>query len=655
MAFDASAHAKAIELTKLNLEMTSAADSGHPTSGASMAHLVTLLLYNHMRHDPASPRHPGSDRLILSEGHAVPIVYAAAADLGVLIRRNGQWASMTRDDAMTLRAIDSAIEGHPHPIEGFPFFDAATGSLGQGLSVTAGLAAAARLDGVDKRVYCLIGDGESREGQIWEAVDFIAEQNLTGVCPIFNCNAYGQSDKVAPQQTPEVTAKKLEAVGVKAVVVDGHAPSEIQAALDEHASRASNPAAAPMAIVAKTVKGWGTPSLQGGGLHGKAASDLNQALAELDATAHELGAAWTEGDLRIPPIPTEPPTPPKPTGQPPTLTEALKRFGKEDALSKGKWATRRAYGAALRVLGYHDRRVVGLDGDVKNSTYSQEFYKDSDLGHRFFESRIAEQNMISVCAGLSAAGKIPMASTFGKFVTRAYDQLEMAINSGANLKIVGSHCGASLGADGPSQMALPDVAWFRSWSRVTRADGSPAMYLLQPADAYAAYRLTLEMAEHDGPCYMRVARPDVPLLYDDQTPFELGGHHVVAEGSDLLVVAAGYMVHEARKALDGLKAAGIEPTLVDLYSIPFDEQGIAELARAHQGMVLTAEDNYGAGTGSAVADAVTAEGGTFRVQQMHARRIPKSGRSPDDVMRHLGLSADDIVRTATSMMEPAGK
>jgi transketolase len=297
--------------------------------------------------------------------------------------------------------------------------------------------------------------------------------------------------------------------------------------------------------------------------------------------------------------------------------------------------------------------VVATDGDVKNSTFAELFAQDEALAERYFEARIAEQNMVGVAAGLGSAGKIAFASTFGKFFTRAYDQIEMAINSGANFKMVGSHVGVSLAADGPSQMALPDIAWFRSISQVRRPDGNPAVYLLQPADAYAAYALTLKMAEHDGPVYMRTMRPDTEFLYDDRTPFQLGGHEVLTEGKDLLIVASGYMVHEANKTLDRLADAGIDATLVDLYSLPFDAEAILDLAQQNDGKVLSLEDNYGAGFGSAVADVLVGSGGSFTLKQMHVDRLPKSGRSPDDVLKYLGLHADNIVETATKFMEAA--
>ncbi len=652
MSFDSTVHAKAIELIKLGYEMTAAAGSGHPTSAASLAHLVTVLMYQHMRYEPANPLHPTSDRLVLSEGHAVPIVYAAAADLGVMIGKSKEtWRPMTRDDALTLRAIGSVVEGHPNPVEGFPFFDTATGSLGQGLSHAAGLAAAARLDAMDKRIFCIIGDGESREGQIWEAVDFIKDHSLKAVCPIFNCNVFAQSDVVSPQQSPEVTARKLEAAGYEVLVIDGHHPSAIAAALSTHAQKQFDPQAAPVAIVARTLKGWGSPSQQGHGHHGKPAEkeELAKALVELDATANQVGALEDSklkiglmSPRKLDAVEVKPA---------PTFTEALKQFNLTKLTEKSKCSPRRAYGVALRALGHANPNVAALDADVKNSTYAEEFYKDPALKDRFFECRIAEQNMFSVAAGLSAGGKIPFASTFAKFVTRGYDQVEMAVNSGANLKIVGTHVGVTLAADGPSQMSLPDVAWFRAFATMKTPKGQPGFYLLQPSDAYQAYALTLAMAEHEGSAYMRALRADVEFLYSDNDKFKLGGHEVLNEGRDLLIVASGYMVHEANKALDKLDAQGVDATLVDLYSIPFDQEALLDLANENNGMVLTLEDNYGGGVGSAVADAVASDGGGFTVCQMHVRKLPKSGRTPDDVLAYVGLAADDIVKQALSLLQ----
>ncbi len=652
MSFDSTIHAKAIELTRLNYEMTAAAGSGHPTSGASLAHIVSVLMYQHMRYEPANPDHPCSDRLVLSEGHAVPIVYAACADLGVGIGTDpDNLRPMTREDAMSLRAMDSVVDGHPNPIEGFPFFDAATGSLGQGLSVAAGLAAAAKLDGLDKRVFCIIGDGEAREGQIWEALDFIVDHKLTAVLPIFNCNLYAQSDEVSPQQTPEALLRKLEAFGYEALDIDGHQPTAVLEALEHHAQKQHDPAARPVAIVARTVKGWGSPSQQGHGHHGKPAEgeEMTTAIAELEQTARELGALADTALKR--PLMSPRKSEAKAATTPPTFTEAMKQQGLDSALGKGKYATRRAYGVALRALGHANPRIVALDGDVKNSTFAELFSKDDALADRYFECRIAEQNMASVAAGLSAGRKVPFASTFAKFCTRAYDQIEMAVNSGANFKLIGSHAGISLAADGPSQMSLPDVAWFRSFATMKRPDGTPGFYLLQPSDAFQAYALMLEMAEYDGPCYMRTLRPDTAFLYNDNDRFSLGGHQVVVQGRDVLIVAAGYMVHQANAAIEKLDAQGIDATLVDLYSIPFDEDAILDLANENNGNIISIEDNYGGGIGSAIADAVSADGGGFNLIQMHVRKLPKSGRSTDELMAYCGLSVDDIVAQAVQLLK----
>jgi transketolase len=649
---EASIHAKAIDLVRLSLEMTAEAGSGHPTSAASLAHLVTVLMYERMRYDPQRPADPAADRLVLSEGHACPIVYAAAADLGMAVGR-GERRRMTREDALRLREIASEIDGHPNPAEGFPFFPAATGSLGQGLSIAAGLALAAKLDGIDRRAFCLIGDGESREGQIWEAVDFIVDYDLRGACPIFNCNAYGQTGKVSPRQSPESLEARLRASGMDALAIDGHSPVAIRQALAEHADRAGDPASRPVAIVARTVKGWGCPSLQEKNLHGKPVKgrDKQRALEELQRTARSIGADGRGNDLAPSPPPACSIDSPADVGVVPGLTESLRRQGHEDWTKKDGLATRKAYGIALRALGRCDPRIVALDGDVGNSTYAELFAEDPELGRRYVECRIAEQNMASCAVGLWAGGRLPFVSSFGKFLTRAYDQIEMAIVSRANIKMIGSHAGVSLAADGPSQMALPDVAFFRAFSGVRNSYGKPMCYVLQPADAYAAYALTVAMSRHDGPCYMRTLRPDLPFLYNDDTEFALGGHQVVREGEDLLLLATGFMVHEARKALEDFEARGVHPTLVDLYSLPFDEAALIDLMLRNHRRVLTVEDNYGAGIGSAMADVVGRAGAPVRIEQMHVRRLPKSGRSPDDVLAYLSLDADEIVRTGMGLVE----
>jgi transketolase len=653
MSFEAAVHAKVIELDHNCLDMCAAAGSGHPTSALSLGHIVTVLLYHSMRWLPDHPRYPTSDRLVLSEGHAVPILYAALADLGVAIGKPDDRRPLTVGDLTSLREAESVLEGHPSPAEGFPFFDAATGSLGQGLSVAAGLGVAARRDGLDKRVFCLIGDGEAREGQVAEAIDFIVDHGLANVLPIFNCNGYGQADKVSSQQSPERLAAKLEAAGMTVSSIDGHDPDAISEAFDRFIEGAGGEQ--PHAVVARTVKGWGAPVLQGGGWHGKPATGekLDQAHTELNATGVGLTSALAGDELRIyPPVEH---TPPESVHLPHGgFGDAMKRYDMESVLRGGRFATRKAYGLALRVLGHANGDVYALDGDVKNSTFSEWFGDDPELSDRFLECKIAEQNMFSVAAGLSAAGKIPFCSTFGKFVTRGYDQIEMAVNSSANIKIVGSHSGISLAADGPSQMALPDIGWFRGLSTIRDHRGNPGCYILQPADAYAAYALTMQMAEHEGVCYMRTVRPDVEFVYNEDVEFELGGFEVLTKGRDLLIVTAGYMVHECNKALDALDKAGMDVSLVDLYSIPFDGEALLDLANENGGNILTVEDNYGGGIGSAVADAVTESGDAFTVEQMAVRRIPKSARDEEGILKLCGLDHESITRKAAQMLGVVG-
>jgi transketolase len=648
MSFEAAVHAQAIELDKISLEMTAAAGAGHPSTALSLGQIVTVLMFHTMRWSPDYPSYPTSDRLVLSEGHAVPIVYAAACKLGVVVGKDPEKRrKLTMADTRKLREADSELDGHPNPMEGFPFFDAATGSLGQGLSVSAGLGEAARLDGIDRRIYCIIGDGESREGQITEALDYVIDHNLTNVLPIFNCNEYGQADRVSPQQSADRIAARLQAQGYTVKAIDGHNPQQIKAAFDafiENSTAGGGGGGKPMAVVARTVKGWGAASVQGGGWHGKPATGdaLKKALTELDEKRVQLTSSLASGDgFEIQPPPQAAPKEFS-QGELPALSAAMKKFDMESVLHTGKLATRRAYGIALRALGQVNDRVVVLDADVSNSTFADMFAKDADLKDRFLECKIAEQNMFSVAAGLSAAGKIPFCSTFAKFVSRAYDQIEMAINSGANLKIVGSHAGISLASDGPSQMSLPDVAWFRSWSTMRDHRGNPGCYVLQPADAFAAYALTGVMAEYEGACYMRTLRPDTEFIYNDDVVFNLGGFEVLQEGRDVVLCAAGFMVHEANKALELLDKAGISATLIDLYSLPFDQEKLLDIVGANNGYVVSLEDNYGGGIGSALADALTGSGDAFTLEQMFVRRIPKSAKTPEEMLKMCGLTAEEI-------------
>lgn len=640
-----STESRVIELGKHVVRMTTAAGSGHPSSALSLAHIVAGLMYEQMRYDPADPWNPGSDRLVLSEGHAVPIVYAAYADLnGVVGKSPQQKRALTLNDLKTLRELNSVLDGHPNPAEGFPFFDAATGSLGQGLSVGAGLGLAARLNKIDKRIFVIIGDGESREGQIWEALDFIIDHKLTHVVPIFNCNGQGQADYVSKQQSAEVVAAKLKAYGYEVETIDGHDLKVIGKTLEKVGKTDKC-----LAIVAKTQKGWGVESLKAHTNHGKplGEADVAEAEASLDRTAAALKIAI---DDRKP----QPKAPPavslkKHEGaivvEP--FAEAMERGKMADAVAKNKLSTRRVYGAALLALGRADERIVAVDGDVSNSTFANLFAKE--FPHRFFECKIAEQNMISVAVGLSAGGMIPFASSFAKFLARGYDQMEMAAITRANVKLVGSHSGISLGADGPSQMSLPDMAYFRSYTHADDGRGGRAATLFHPADAVAAYHLTVLAANTPNIVYVRTHRPDVALLYKPDEKFEIGGCKQLAEGGKLTVVASGYMVTVALQAVRDLEKAGIKCNLFDAYCLPLNCEPIFAAAKKSGGRILVVEDNFTGGVYSEVAEAA-ARLGDIRVDGLLCPRIPKSGKTGDIILESLGLGPADIVARVKTLL-----
>ncbi len=636
---------KAIELARHSVRMTTAAGSGHPNSALALVHLTAVLMYHRMRHDTANPWNPLNDRLVLSEGHAVPIIYAAWADLGGVVGSDPtRGRKLTVDDLSTLREIDSVLDGHPNPAIGFPFFDAATGSLGQGVSVAAGLALAARLDGLDKTIFVLCGDGEAREGQVWEALDFIADQKLTNVRVIFNVNGMGQSDYTSPQQSAEALEEKVAAYRLHPIVIDGHDPDAIRKAL-----AADGPDGKPVVVIAKTTKGWGVSELQKVDCHGK------------PLTAEQMEAALEELKL-----PEEKPSfelcPPMPTGEVPKRKDETIAVGDPDweavtegtkfakSIAKGELATRHAYGLVLKALGKASERVVALDGDVSNSTFSEIFAGEHP--DRYFECRIAEQNMASVAAGLALGGKVPFASSFCKFLVRAYDQIEMAAYSCANLKLVGSHTGVSLGADGPSQMGVVDAAYFRALSSVRTPKGRPGAVVLNPCDGVSSWKLTVLAANYDGLCYLRTMRPATPLVYGPDETFHLIGQKVLAEGKDLTLVAWGYMVHEMRKAAEKLAADGIECGVVDAYSVPLADDFLDRIGAGDGSVLLVVEDNYAGGLGSAVATAAAERGG-IRVLSLTPERMPKSGKTADDILRYVGLDVDAICERARTLLGQA--
>ena len=639
---------KVVKLGKQIVRMCTKAGSGHPSSSLSLIHLTTALMYRVMRYDPKDPWNTGADRLVLSEGHAVPVIYAAYCEVGGVAGTPGRPVTLKFDDALTLRDGPSLLDGHPNPARGMPLFDAATGSLGQGLSVAAGLALSARLDGSEKRIFCMIGDGESREGQIWEAVDFIIDHKLTVVRAIFNCNGQGQSDYVSKQQSAETLAAKLVAYGMDVRVIDGHNWDQVFEALTAQATDK------PIAIIAKTVKGWGVTELQKHTYHGKplAENQVDAAIKDLDELAAKLGVAdGADSPVIAVTKPAEvarPATGPVSAG---SFSDAMNKFGLSKALADRKLATRRAYGVALAAMGANPR-VVATDGDVKNSTFADMFAKA--FPDRYFEARIAEQNMISAASGMAAGGRIPFVSSFAKFLVRGYDQLEMAVISNANIKLCGSHAGVSLAADGPSQMGLVDLAFTHSFAHSQSPTDGPAMSVFLPSDAVSAFKLTELMANTPGVCYMRTHRPDVDFLYDESEEFTVGGFKHLVDGEDLLIVASGYMVHVARKALAILEEAnGISASLVDAYSMPLRTDEILQIGDDCNGQILVVEDNYIGGIADEITAAAAASDLGVRVQTMYVQGVPKSAKTPEDILQQVRLTPEDIANAAQKMFDMA--
>lgn len=644
VSYTSAVHAKAIELGKHALRMTDASGSGHPSTALSIAHIVVELMYEKMRYDPSDPWNVASDRLVLSLGHAVPIVYAAYADLAGAVGKSPADKRLLKvDDLKTLRELSSVLDGHPNPAEGFPFFDAATGSLGQGLSVAAGLALAARLDGLERRIFCVIGDGESREGQIWEAADFVVDHNLSHVTAIFSCNGHGQADAVSPQQSADSIEKKMTAFNWSTIRVNGHDPDALHDAFDRAIQSDQ-----PTAVVAETVKGWGVDSIIGKNFHGKPLSGdaLKTALTDLDATGAKLGAV--AGKLPLPVGPKAPKCDDDRVVALAPFEAVLRRAGLDKELGQKKLATRVAYGAALIAAGDVDPRIVALDGDVSNSTFANLFQREH--GDRFFECKIAEQNMITVAAGLSAGGKIPFASSFAKFLARGFDQIDMAAVSRANVKIVGSHSGVSLAADGPSQMSLSDVAYFRSMSRADNGYGQPVCRTFHPSDAVSAYRCVELMVNTNGLCFMRTHRPAAPFLYPFEERFSLNGCKQLRTGKDLTLASSGFMIHTVLNVADTLAESGITCNVFDAYTFPMDASPILEAARASGGAILTVEDNFVGGLHGELAEAA-ARAGDVRVVGMTVNKLPKSAKSPDEVFAYVGVGPDDILAQAREIAQ----
>ena len=610
-------HNLATQLRIDSVRSTSEAGSGHPTTCLSAADVIAALFFAEMRFDPHDPQHPEADRFVLSKGHGAPILYAAWAAAG----------AFPRADLLNLRKITSDLEGHPTPR--LPFVDVATGSLGQGLAAAVGIALNARRIGSDYRTYVMLGDGETAEGSVWEAAEVAAMQKLDNLCAITDVNGLGQSRATQWNHHLDAFVSRYRAFGWNAVAIDGHDMSAILKALaDARATKGK-----PTMIVAGTLKGKGISFIEGkDGWHGKAlkkGEEMDKGIAELEAQYQKTSD----------PAPVIPKPAQRRTEGP--LPDFVAKMPAPAYKLGDSIATREAFGAALPQLGAIDRRVVAVDADVKNSTYTEKFEKA--YPDRFFQTFIAEQAMIGVSMGMASRGAIPFPTTFACFLERGADFIRMAGISNLNIKLAGTHCGVSIGEDGPSQMALEDLAMVR---------GLPNATVLYPCDAVSTERLLAVAAATRGPAYLRLSRPKTPVIYGNDEQFPVGGSKTLrkSDKDQIVVVAAGVTVFEALKAYDALAKENVHVRVVDAYSVqPIDRDGIVAAAKASGGRVITVEDHYAhGGLGDAVSEAVSNDG--VRVQRLAVREIPRSGQ-PDELIDRYGISARAIADAVRTMLK----
>ncbi len=604
-----------------SVRATTEAGSGHPTSCCSAADIVATLFFGEMRFDPAKPRDPENDRFVLSKGHAAPLLYAAWAAAG----------AFPRADLLQLRRIDSDLEGHPTPR--LPFVDVATGSLGQGMCAAVGLGLNARKIGSAYRTYVLLGDGESAEGSVWEAAHAAVHHGLDNLCAITDVNALGQSRATLWHHDVDRLASHWTGFGWHALVVDGH---DVQAIMDALAT-ARETSGRPTVILARTLKGKGVSLAEGkDGWHGKPFAKGEQA----DAALAELESQF------VGTAPTDPviPPPTRSAGSGNARSAGADDMPPPNYQMGDTVATREAYGRALARLGDIESSVVVLDADVGNSTFSSLF--EQSQPDRFYQFFIAEQVMVGAAMGLASQGAIPHASTFACFLSRAYDFIRMAGISGLNLKLAGSHAGVSIGEDGPSQMALEDLAMMRA---------VPGCAVLYPCDAVSAERLTTLATYTDGLTYIRTSRPKTPVIYSADERFTIGGSKVLRQSPDdaVTVVGAGVTVFEALEAHDRLAAEGTAIRVVDAYCVqPIDAAALVQAGTETHGTIITVEDHYpSGGLGDAVSETVASHG--MCVHRLAVREVPRSGGSKE-LLERFGISAGRIVEAVREVVNRRG-
>jgi len=592
------------------LVSTTEAGSGHPSSSLSAADLMTGLLFGGaFRYDVDQPKHPNNDRLIFSKGHASPLFYSLWFAAG----------KVSEQEMMTLRKFGSPLEGHPTP--SFPYTEAATGSLGQGLSIGVGMALNAKyLDELPYRTYVLLGDSEMAEGSQWEAMEIAAYYKLNNLVAILDVNRLGQRGETMYGHNLDVYKKRAAAFGWEPIVIDGHYMPQILTAYDQAGQSRDK----PVMIIAKTEKGKGISFIEGkNGWHGKALTkdELARALPELGTIDKNL-----RGEIR------------RPDDFIPAVRESAKAEPIAYAVDKPV-STRHAYGTALERLAIQYPEIVVLDAEVSNSTFADIFKK----GHpaRFFEMFIAEQNMVGAGLGLSLRGKVPFVSTFAAFLTRAFDQIRMSRYSNANIKFCGSHAGVSIGVDGSSQMGLEDIAMFR-----TVLDS----VVLYPSDAVAAEKLVEEAARHQGMVYLRTTREDTPIIYRNDEAFRIGGSKVLKRSNQdvATVIAAGITLHEALAAYELLKKEGVLIGVIDCYSIkPIDQGTLAAAATATRELIVVEDHFAEGGMGEAVRTALADV--PVSLHSLAVRQMPKSGK-PQELLDYEGISAKAIVKKVRELL-----
>jgi len=590
-----------------SLKTTSKAGSGHPTTCLSAADLMTCLFFDEMTYKIKDPHDWANDEFVLSKGHAAPILWACYAEAGIFPLKN----------LMNLRKITSALEGHPTPR--MKWVKSATGSLGQGLAVGVGLALALKLGKSRRRAYVLMGDGECAEGAVWEAANLASHLNLDNLCALVDINRLGQSQETMFEHDIKSYEKRFKAFGWDVFKINGHRIDEILSALDK--ARQSEK---PTAILAKTLKGKGVSFIEDkNGWHGKPlkGEDLQKALAEIGSMPEIDAKKYVKKPKKV---------------KGPKLKNGF-RFKRNNYDTST--ATRRAYGNALLNLGKINDAVVSIDGDVQNSTYAEDFFQA--FPKRSFQVYIAEQNMVGLGLGLQAKGYLPFMATFAAFLCRAHDQIRMASYSFANMKFVGSHVGVSIGADGPSQMGLEDLALFRP---------IPGCAVLYPSDANSAEGCVEAVARHKGISYLRTSRPGTPLLYKKGEEFPIGGSKVVKRSSKdvVTVIAAGITLHEALKAYEELKSESIFVRVIDAYSVkPLDTENISRAVRKAGRKVVVVEDHYAeGGLGDAVASAL---GGLAEIVHLAVRELPRSGK-PEELLDKYGINARHITAAVKALI-----